>query len=269
MGIIVFPLLFDVLLPTFGWRGTVLILGGIIANIFPASLLFRPLRKHKKSLSKKEIINKEREISGEIPSCIGSCMQKTGLLLFRRNIELVAVCFIMCLCGFGYNLALVYLPSLTRFRNPSSKLAYLIISLIGVGSFCGRACTGLVVKEESKLFSARNWFVLAAVASGILLYTLTLSTSTHGFIVFALLFGWTSGLIWPVYNVLMRRYVGSEMFTNAFGYVKVFQGAGELTAPVLAGKYDDQCVGILQPLLLLNHNYIILHSNMNVFHILP
>ena len=234
---IIFPLLFDVLLPEFGWRGTVLILGGIIANICPASLLFRPLHKNKNKPSKKEIY--EQESSGQEPSVAVICFQKTGLFLFRQNIKFVNACFITCLTGFGYNLALVYLPSFIRYRTLSNKLAYLMISLIGTGSFCGTASTGLVVKVESKIFSARNWCVLTTIASGILLFTTTVTTSIHGFITFALLFGWASGLAWSLYGVLMRQYVGSEMFTHAYGYMMLFQGTGELIAPVFAGKYNN------------------------------
>ena len=239
-GVIVFPLLFNVLLPAFGWRGTIFILGGIIANACPVSLMLRPLQQHRKNFSKEEITNNERVSSGQESSVAGICFQKTGLFLFRHNIKFVTICFITCLCGFGYNLALVYLPSLIRYRTLSNKLAYLMISLVGTGSFCGRACTGLVVKEGSKLFSARNWCVLTTIASGILLFTTTFTTSTFGFITFALLFGWASGLTWPIYSVLTRQYVGSEMFTHAFGYMVLFQGIGELIAPVFAGKYNKE-----------------------------
>ena len=238
IGIIVFPLLFDVLLPAFGWRGTVLILGGFVAHICPASLFFRPLHKNTNNLSKKEIINSEGEATEQDSAATGICLRKTGLILFRYNVGFLAVCIIICLCGFGYNITLVYLPSVVRSRNLSNKIAYLMISLIGTGSFFGRVCTGFVVKEESKHFSARNWYVLTTVSSGILLLTTTFTTSIYGFITFALLFGWTSGLTWSLNSVLLRQYVGSEMFTNAFGYMKIFVGIGELTAPIFAGKYD-------------------------------
>ena len=213
-----------------------MILGGIIANICPASLLLRPLQKYKNKLSNKDVTNTERGNPGEEPSDSCICIKKTGLFLFRQNLKFVNACLIICLCGFGYNLAMVYLPSLIRYRSLSNKLAYLMISLIGTGSFCGRACTGLVVKMERKILSARNWCVLTAVASGIILLTTIFTTSSYGFIALALLFGWTSGLNWTLYGVLTRQYVGSGMFTNAYGYLTLFQGLGELIAPVFAGK---------------------------------
>ena len=163
-------------------------------------------------------------------------MRKTGLFMFRHNIKFVTMCFINCLLGFGYTSAVIYLPSLIRFRELSSNASYIMLSLLGTGSLCGRACTGLLVRQNTYIFSARNWYVFTTACSGFLLVATTFIYSTYGFSVFAVAFGWASGLCMTLTSVLVRQYVGGEMFTNAFGYMMLFGGIGVLTAPVFLGK---------------------------------
>ena len=239
LSVILFPLLFDVLLPHYGWRGTVLVLASTVANICPFSLLFRPIRKQEcnvSSINRQVIDYEEHSNPNSRQSGYGFCMRKTGLFMFRNNTKFVTMCVINCLLGFGYTSALVYLPSLIRFKELSNNASYIMLSLLGTGSLCGRACTGLLVRQNSNIFSARNWYVFTTACSGFLLFATTFIYSAYGFSVFAIAFGWASGLCMTLTNVLVRQYVGGEMFTNAFGYIMLFGGIGELTAPVFLGK---------------------------------
>ena len=217
-----------------------LILASIVANICPFSLLFRPIRKRDYNISplnRQDIDYEEQsEQKSKEQFGIGLCTRKTGLYMFRHNMKFVTMCFINCLLGFGYTSALVYLPSLIRFRELPGNASSIMLSLLGTGSLCGRACTGLLVRQNSNIFSARNWYVFTTACSGFLLFATTFIYSAYGFSVFAIAFGWASGLCMTLTNVLVRQYVGGEMFTNAFGYMMLFGGIGELTAPVFLGK---------------------------------
>ncbi len=116
-----------------------------------------------------------------------------------------------------------YLPTYAVEHGMSVRLAFYLTAIVNAASFFGRVIPGFMADKLGRL----NLFSAAALSSGILCICWQRITTNAGLIVFATLFGFTSGAIVSLMSVCIAQvpknpqnigtYLGMGMFIVSIG----------------------------------------------------
>ncbi|XP_069120933.1 monocarboxylate transporter 12-like [Argopecten irradians] len=158
-GAMVFPFLLDTLIQTYGWRGCLLIVGGLMGNMVVFFAVCRPRLLQKSELLVTEEIyqqtqhnqqtiykfeNRNSETSGSesfIPKCQHSFIEKLKLL--TSNHPYIVFILAMCLTLPAYDSTLIYLLEYLKTKSFSVHEALLLYFFMNVGNTSGRLLPGM------------------------------------------------------------------------------------------------------------------------------
>jgi MFS family permease len=137
-----------------------------------------------------------------------------------RFLGVVGSVFLIMLGSF---LPFFYLPSLAVEHGMSAELSSYLLAILNAASFFGRVIPGVLGDKVGRY----NTLCAAGISSGILILCMQALSSNASIIVFAALYGFTSGAIVSGMSVLMAgvpkdpreigTYMGMGMATVAFG----------------------------------------------------
>ena len=116
-----------------------------------------------------------------------------------------------------------YIPTYAVEHGMSVRLSFYLTAILNAASFFGRVIPGFAADRFGRL----NLFSAAAISSGILCFCWQRITTNAGMIVFAALFGFTSGAIVSLMSVAFAQvpknpqnigtYIGMGMFVVSLG----------------------------------------------------
>ncbi|XP_077988149.1 monocarboxylate transporter 12-like [Glandiceps talaboti] len=233
----------------YGWRGSILILGGLVLNICVSAVLLRPIHITADDKNKKmsqELMTFESNSAMELSPrnrvsqcCINlprSIYNHFELSLFKIHMfSILMVCY--ALHAFGFNIPLVHVIKRAINIGISDNKAPALLSVLGFCMMVAGFAQGLLVDvfhlSKGKVFGA------AITIYGI---STTLLTTTKDFtsmsIVMAIM-GLSRGVISTFDSVVVRDIVGHHKFTSAYGLSVLFLGISQLVGPPIAGYIYD------------------------------
>ncbi|XP_075471399.1 monocarboxylate transporter 1-like [Ascaphus truei] len=240
----------------FGWRGSFLILGGLLLNCCAAGSLMRPLGPKVDSKKKitKEVLEEagKSELKGDIDANkdLIDCKVKTKPTVFQTINKFLDLSlfthrgFLIYLSGhmimfFGLFSPLVFLSNYAKSKNISNESAAFLLSILALVDMVARPSMGLLANTKWVRPKIQYFFAVSVLYNGICHVMLPLSTSYLGFCIYAGFFGFAFGWLSSVLFETLMDLVGAQRFSSAVGLVTVMECCPVLLGPPLLGRLND------------------------------
>nr|XP_040049339.1 monocarboxylate transporter 1-like [Gasterosteus aculeatus aculeatus]XP_040049341.1 monocarboxylate transporter 1-like [Gasterosteus aculeatus aculeatus] len=224
----------------FGWRGSFLILGGLLLNCCVAGSLMRPLVS-KVQLSKPD---PEADTVKAVDS-LAPQPKKTVLQTINSFIDLTLFKhrgFLLYLFGnvimfFGLFAPLVFLSNFAKSKDISKEKAAFLLSVLALVDMFARPSMGMLANTKWVRPRIQYFFAAAVLYNGVCHVLAPLSEDYTGFVVYAIFFGFAFGWLSAVLFETLMDLVGAQRFSSAVGLVTIVECGPVLLGPPLTGQF--------------------------------
>ncbi|XP_075471402.1 monocarboxylate transporter 1-like [Ascaphus truei] len=241
----------------FGWRGSFLILGGLLLNCCVAGSLMRPLGPTVDSKKKitKEVLEEAgkcalKEDDGDANKDLIDGKAKTKPTVFQTINKFLDLSlfthrgFLIYLSGhmimfFGLFAPLVFLSNYAKSKNISNESAAFLLSILAFVDMVARPSMGLVANTKWVRPRIQYFFAVSVLYNGICHLLVPLATSYLGFCIYAGFFGLAFGWLSSVLFETLMDLVGAQRFSSAVGLVTIMECCPVLLGPPLLGRLND------------------------------
>uniref|UniRef100_A0AAY4D0S8 Monocarboxylate transporter 1 n=1 Tax=Denticeps clupeoides TaxID=299321 RepID=A0AAY4D0S8_9TELE len=213
----------------FGWRGSFLILGGLLLNCCVAGSLMRPIgpKTHPEVRGDQERKSVLQVINGFIDLTL---FKHRGFLLYLMG---NVVMF------FGLFSPLVFLSNYAKsIHIPKEKAAFLL-SVLAFVDMVARPSMGLVASTKLVRPRIQYFFALSVLFNGLCHMLAPQAVNYMGFVLYAVFFGFAFGWLSSVLFETLMDLVGAQRFSSAVGLVTIIECTPVLLGPPLLGKFND------------------------------
>ncbi|XP_054655979.1 monocarboxylate transporter 2-like [Dunckerocampus dactyliophorus] len=217
----------------FGWRGSFLILGGLLLNCCVAGSLMRPLGPPPSNVKKAETVaTSEKSTAWEIVN------KYLDLTLFRHRGFLIYLSgnVIMFL---GFFAPIVFLAAYAKDMGVDEYSAAFLLSILAFVDMFARPSMGLLANSRWVRPKIQYFFSFAVLYNGVCHILCPLAESYSGLVVYAIFFGFAFGMVSSVLFESLMDLVGPQRFSSAVGLTTIVECCPVLLGPPLAGKLVD------------------------------
>lgn len=236
----------------FGWRGSFLILGGLLLNCCVAGSLMRPIGPQQgkvEKLKSKESLQ-EAGKSDANTDLIGGSPKGEKLSVFQTINKFLDLSlfthrgFLLYLSGnvvmfFGLFTPLVFLSNYGKSKHFSSEKSAFLLSILAFVDMVARPSMGLAANTRWIRPRIQYFFAASVVANGVCHLLAPLSTAYVGFCIYAGVFGFAFGWLSSVLFETLMDLVGPQRFSSAVGLVTIVECCPVLLGPPLLGRLND------------------------------
>lgn len=217
----------------YGWRGSFLILGGLLLNCCVAGSLMRPIGpKPQPAVKAANSNNRARE-------------QKTVMEIINGFIDLTLFKhrgFLLYLLGnvvmfFGLFTPLVFLSNYAKSKEIPKEKAAFLLSVLAFVDMVARPSMGIVANTKWVRPRVQYFFAASILLNGVCHLLAPLSTDYTGFVIYSIFFGFAFGWLSSVLFETLMDLVGTQRFSSAVGLVTIVECAPVLLGPPLLGEY--------------------------------
>ncbi|XP_006865966.1 PREDICTED: monocarboxylate transporter 1-like [Chrysochloris asiatica] len=243
----------------FGWRGSFLILGGLLLNCCVAGSLMRPIgpkpTNERKARSKESLQeagkSDEKKSTGDANTDLIGGNPKEEKRSFYQTINKFLDLslfthrgFLLYLSGnvfmfFGLFTPLVFLSSYGKSKHYSSEKSAFLLSILAFVDMFARPSMGLVANTKWIRPRVQYFFAASVIANGVCHLLAPLSSSYVGFCIYAGIFGFAFGWLSSVLFETLMDLVGPQRFSSAVGLVTIVECCPVLLGPPLLGRLSD------------------------------
>ncbi|XP_062482580.1 monocarboxylate transporter 1 isoform X2 [Pezoporus occidentalis] len=237
----------------FGWRGSFLVLGGLLLNCCVAGSLMRPIGPKPDQLKKevtKEALQEAGKAGDTSTDLIGGKTreQKSSLLqTINKFLDLTLFKhrgFLLYLSGnvvmfFGLFAPLVFLSNYAKSKKISNESAAFLLSILAFVDMVARPSMGLMANTKWVRPRIQYFFAIAVIYNGVCHLLAPMSTTYAGFCIYAGFFGFAFGWLSSVLFETLMDLVGAQRFSSAVGLVTIVECCPVLLGPPLLGKLND------------------------------
>lgn len=218
----------------FGWRGSFLILGGLLLNCCVAGSLMRPIGP------KPQPVKADAE-TGDVK---GAKQKKTVFQTINSFIDLTLFKhrgFLLYLLGnvimfFGLFAPLVFLSNFAKSKDISKEKAAFLLSVLAFVDMFARPSMGLLANTKWVRPRVQYFFAGAILYNGVCHVLAPLSVDYTGFVIYSIFFGFAFGWLSSVLFETLMDLVGAQRFSSAVGLVTIVECAPVLLGPPVTGK---------------------------------
>lgn len=229
------------LLGKFGWRGSLLILGGMMLHCCVAGALMRPVMALCKQPQNKE---EESKPNGTDPNqgCVTKVKSFLDLSFFKdRGFVIYLIGNVMFI--FGAYAPIVFLSAYATHQGVDEFSAAYLLSIMGFVDMFVRPGTGLVANNKWIRPRIQYFFSFAMVFNGACHLLCPLMTTYPLLVVYAVFFGVGFGMVFALIFECLMDLMGNERFPSAVGLVTIIECFPMLLGPPAAGflvvAFDD------------------------------
>lgn len=221
----------------FGWRGSFLILGGLLLNCCVAGSLMRPI-------GPKPQPAKPDSEAGKGDTSVQPQPKKTALQTINSFIDLTLFKhrgFLLYLMGnvvmfFGLFAPLVFLSNYAKSKDISKDYAAFLLTVLAFVDMFARPSMGMLANTKWVRPRVQYFFAAAVLYNGVCHVLAPLSVNYTGFVVYAIFFGFAFGWLSSVLFETLMDLVGAQRFSSAVGLVTIVECGPVLLGPPLTGK---------------------------------
>ncbi|CAB1423926.1 unnamed protein product [Pleuronectes platessa] len=221
------------LVETYGWRGALLILGGLSLNIVACGALIRPKPRSK---APEKVDSEKSSSSSSLLRRLSSYLE-LPLLLERPYLTYTAA---VTLLNVGYFVPYFHLVAHSRQVGFSEYEAAFVMSAAGASDILGRVASGWF--SDLGHFRLIHLLSLWTALAGLFIMLLPISSLSGSYsmlVVISLLYGFCSGALTSLVFAVVPMIVGVERVMGAIGLLQLIEsGAGLLGTP-LSGLLKD------------------------------
>ncbi|XP_064162459.1 monocarboxylate transporter 1-like [Anguilla rostrata] len=223
----------------FGWRGSFLILGGLLLNCCVAGSLMRPIGPKpqpalRDNTNKPKPVGKvkdKRTVLQKINSFIDlTLFTHRGFLLYLLG---------NCIMFFGLFSPLVFLSNYAKSKDISKDKAAFLLSILAFVDMVARPSMGLVANTALVRPRVQYFFAASVLYNGVCHVLAPLSEDYTSFIIYAVFFGFAFGWLSSVLFETLMDLVGAQRFSSAVGLVTIVECGPVLLGPPLLGMFND------------------------------
>ncbi|XP_008317233.1 monocarboxylate transporter 1-like [Cynoglossus semilaevis] len=224
----------------FGWRGSFLILGGLLLNCCVAGSLMRPIGP------KPQPVKADAE-TGDVKGANAAQPQqkKTVFQTINSFIDLTLFKhrgFLLYLLGnvimfFGLFAPLVFLSNFAKSKDISKEKAAFLLSVLAFVDMFARPSMGLLANTKWVRPRVQYFFAGAILYNGVCHVLAPLSVDYTGFVIYSIFFGFAFGWLSSVLFETLMDLVGAQRFSSAVGLVTIVECAPVLLGPPVTGMF--------------------------------
>ena len=221
VGTFVFPPVIRALEQAYGWRGALLLMGGIGFNVCVCGALFRPCRKR---------------ITRDTQETRKDYRHLFNLSILKRKSYLI-LCLNQVLFALGQSVVYVHIAYYASTIGSSDNESALLVSLVGILNLIGRVLIGVIAHHPR--VCPVVLFIVCFVTTGVIIATLGLIKNVIVLMIGAALFGLFSAS-WGTLNpevIIQVLSADPKLLANAYGYILIFDAIGSLLGPPTAGIF--------------------------------
>ncbi|CAL9703376.1 unnamed protein product [Knipowitschia caucasica] len=230
------------LFDSYGWRGSFLILGGIVLNCCVAGSLMRPVKKTVVSKTEPSECH-EKEAAGsprtEDSSKSQRCVQRfIDVSLFKHR------GFLIYLVGnvimfFGFFAPVVFLAPYAKHQGIDEYSAAFLLSIFALVDMFVRPATGLLGNTKWIRPKIQYFFAFSVLYNGVCHLLCPLLPGYAGLVVYAIIFGVAFGMVCALLFETLMDLVGAQRFSSAVGLVTIIECGPVLLGPPISGAMVD------------------------------
>uniref|UniRef100_A0A3Q0RI11 Major facilitator superfamily (MFS) profile domain-containing protein n=1 Tax=Amphilophus citrinellus TaxID=61819 RepID=A0A3Q0RI11_AMPCI len=226
------------LLGKYGWRGSLLILGGLMLNCCVAGALMRPVHKPASCALQKNVEQPKKCTSKIKGSCVKSTGKFVNLSFFKdRGFVIYLIGNVMFI--FGAYAPIVFLSTYAVSQGVEKYSAAYLLSIMGFVDMFVRPGTGLVANSKWIRPRIQYFFSFAMVFNGMCHLLCPLMKSYTLLVVYAVFFGVGFGMVFALIFECLMDLMGNQRFPSAVGLVTIIECFPMLVGPPAAGLLVD------------------------------
>ncbi|KAJ8258018.1 hypothetical protein GJAV_G00192250 [Gymnothorax javanicus] len=215
----------------FGWRGSFLILGGLLLNCCVAGSLMRPIGPKPQPPPARAPSEPKPTIMQRVNSFIDlTLFMHRGFLLYLLGNVIMF---------FGLFAPLVFLSNYAKSKEISKEKAAFLLSVLAFVDMVARPSMGLVANTRLVRPRVQFFFAASILYNGVCHIFAPLSVDYTGFVVYAIFFGFAFGWLSSVLFETLMDLVGAQRFSSAVGLVTIVECAPVLLGPPVLGRLND------------------------------
>lgn len=227
------------LLVTFGWRGSFLILGGLILNCCVAGALMRPVTQPcqpSPSESEKKVEEQPNNNTKINLSWIKNVVNFLDFSVFKdRGFVIYLIGNVMMI--FGVYAPFVFLSNYAVSQGVDEYSAAFLLSIMGFVDMFIRPTTGLIASSKWIRPRIQYFFSFSVMLNGVCQLICPLMKSYKFLVVYTMFFGLSYGMTFALIFECLMDLMGNQRFPSAFGLVTIIECFPVLLGPPTAGNY--------------------------------
>lgn len=219
----------------FGWRGSFLILGGLLLNCCVAGSLMRPLGPPPGKVKKEAgaaITTTEKHTAWQ------TINKYLDLSLFKHRGFLIYLSG-NCIMFLGFFAPIVFLAAYAKDMGVDEYNAAFLLSILAFVDMVARPSMGLLANSRWIRPKIQYFFSFAVLYNGVCHILCPLAEDYTGLVIYAIFFGFAFGMVSSVLFETLMDLVGAPRFSSAVGLTTIMECCPVLIGPPLAGKLVD------------------------------
>lgn len=219
----------------FGWRGSFLILGGLLLNCCVAGSLMRPLGPPPSKAKKEEeatMTTTEKRTAWQIIN------KYLDLSLFKHRGFLIYLSG-NCIMFLGFFAPIVFLAAYAKDMGVDEYNAAFLLSILAFVDMFARPSMGLLANSRWIRPKIQYFFSFAVLYNGVCHILCPLAEDYTGLVIYSIFFGFAFGMVSSVLFETLMDLVGAPRFSSAVGLTTIMECCPVLIGPPLAGKLVD------------------------------
>ncbi|KTF90941.1 hypothetical protein cypCar_00013345 [Cyprinus carpio] len=233
----------------FGWRGSFLILGGVLLNCCMAGSLMRPIKIKTKLPPRKATdeddtgkLDVTSQRAGQDESkqsgCAAKLSQFIDVSLFKHRGYLIYLVGNV-LMFFGFFAPVVFLAPYAKHQGIDEYSAAFLLSIFALVDMFARPGTGLVANTRWIRPKIQYFFSFAVIYNGLCHIMCPLLPGYSGLVVYAVFFGLAFGMVCALLFEVLMDLVGAQRFSSAVGLATIIECGPVLLGPPISGLLVD------------------------------
>ncbi|XP_078586111.1 monocarboxylate transporter 2-like [Branchiostoma floridae x Branchiostoma japonicum] len=240
-----FPPLFQYLMDEFGWKGALLIIGGIMLHMVVAGALIRPLEAYKDRTGPKKPGNSRMNDSdsvletGTANKCYAAATNFLKSFWTQMDFKVILVpgmaLFLTSLFIVQFNLIVpaLYIVPRAKQLQIEDYIAASLLSVSSIADVVSRLAVGAI--PDSQRFGRLDQYGLSLCLLGISNLLCPLAKTYPALVAYCIAHGAFFGAFFPMVLTCLAELVGPKRLPSAIGIVMSIQGLASLAGPPFAG----------------------------------
>jgi len=220
VGTFIFAPLSVSLINSYGWKGAMWIITGLVVNGIVMGAVFRPPPE-------------DQEQNPENPP------DKKKLIDFSllREPSFMVFCFSSFMCLVGFFVPFIYLPDFARKHELSNNQGAFLVSIIGITNTVGRVVCGYI--SDKRWIDALKIYNVALIIGGSATIAVPWLNSYPLLAAYAAVFGFSVAAYVSLCAIILIEFLGLEKLSNSFGFLNMFRGIATFIGTPVAGFLYD------------------------------
>lgn len=255
LGLSILPLLANFLLGQFGWRGSFLVLGGVVLNCCVCGAVMRPLgaKMNVKAMPVQSVDpllktnslsaeQKQKGLKGRLQSALSNIVpflcRHMAVDLIRTHPRFIAYALGVSWMMLGFLVPLVYLVPYATAHGIEQEHGALLMAVLGLVNVTVRPTAALLfgLKRFRGSYHFVYVFASALLVNGLSNCVCGAVTSFHALLAYVLVFAASMSIVGSLLYTVLMETVEMSRFQSALGLLSIMESVMLLVGPPLAGE---------------------------------